>query len=337
VSGARPDEDAHPSATPAGPPAVSAYAGDGGPTALQYAASVASFLLSLFTATTLGAGWYLSTRTDVTTDLLPWLGPDTIRRVWSDAHLIRTGLAFSLPLLLILLAHELGHYVLCRRHRVPATPPLFLPAPLGFGTFGAFIRIRAPIADKRRLLDIGSGGPIAGFLTLLPILLYGVAHSRPAPLNLPAVPGAAELTLLLPGRTVALDLATRLFHGPLPAGTTLDLHPFALAAWVGLLATALNLLPFGQLDGGHVLYAALGRRQRRLAVPLWLLLVAAGALWRGWLLWSAIVLLIGLRHPPVADEETPLGRGRLWVALFCLLLLVLSFSPRPLSLVPVTH
>ena len=138
-----------------------------------------SFLLSLFASTTLGAGWYLSTRTDVTTDLLPWLGPSTVTRVWTDPDLLRLGFQFSIPLLLILLCHELGHYVMCRRYSVRTTPPYFLPAPVGLGTFGAFIRIREPIRDKRQLLDIGVAGPIAGFVALIPFLLYGTAQSHP--------------------------------------------------------------------------------------------------------------------------------------------------------------
>ena len=152
--------------------------------------SALSFLISLFTTTTLGAGWYLSTRTDVTTDLLPWLGPETIRRVWSDPQLLSTGLSFSLPLLLILLCHEFGHYLICRRYQVDASPPYFLPAPVGLGTFGAFIKIRAPIRDKRQLFDIGAGGPLAGFAALIPFLLYGVAKSSPAPLVISPVKNA---------------------------------------------------------------------------------------------------------------------------------------------------
>lgn len=302
----------------------------------RYLLSLLTLALSLFTTTTLGAGWYLSTRTDVTTDLVPLLGPSTIRRVWSDPELLATGLAFSLPLLFILLCHELGHYLICRRYRVPATPPYFLPAPVALGTFGAFIRIRAPIRDKRRLFDIGVGGPIAGFVALTPFLVWGVAQSRPAPLRLAPPDGAAELLLILPGRSLALELVSRVFHGPLPPDTTLDLHPFALAAWVGLLATALNLIPLGQLDGGHILYAVTGHWQRRLALPLWIGLALAGLVyWRGWLFWCFIVLLMGLRHPPVRDERRPLDRRRQLLAVVALALFVLCFMPVPISVLPV--
>jgi membrane-associated protease RseP (regulator of RpoE activity) len=303
---------------------------------LAWPISLLTLVASLFTSTTLGAGWYLSTRTDVTTDLVPLLGGETIRRVWLDPVLLRIGLSFSVPLLLILLCHELGHYLTCRRYGVPATPPFFLPGPVGLGTFGAFIRIKAPIRDKRVLLDVGAGGPIAGFAALLPFLFYGVAHSTPALVT--RVPeGTSAVLLLIPGQSLGLRAVAALFHGPLPAGTVLDLHPFALAAWVGLLATALNLLPIGQLDGGHILYAAVGAWQRRLARPLWAVLMLAGFLWRGWWFWGALLLLMGLDHPRVANESLPLDPRRQGVALLCLVLLVLCFIPVPFEMASVAQ
>lgn len=293
------------------------------------------FLLTLFCTTTLGAGWYLSTRTDVITDLLPILEPRTVRTVWTEPALLATGLRFSLPVMLILLCHEMGHYLACRRYGLPATLPYFLPAPLGLGTLGAFIRIRAPIRRKRVLLDVGAAGPLAGFVALLPFLIYGIARSRPSSVTLVDPEVAGDLLLLLPGRSLAMDLLIRLFHGSRSAGAVMDLHPFALAAWVGLLATALNLLPLGQLDGGHVLYAASGRMQRRLAWLFWGALLLFGLLWRGWWIWCGIVLFMGLKHPPVVDESQPLDPWRRLVALACLALFVLSFSPVPISLVAI--
>ncbi|MEZ5331479.1 MAG: site-2 protease family protein [Thermoanaerobaculia bacterium] len=226
----------------------------------------------------------------------------------------------------------------CRRHRLPATPPFFLPAPIGLGTFGAFIRIRAPIEDRRQLLDVGVWGPLAGFLALLPFLVLGTLWSTPAAIEAVGPTQVTDVVLWVPGRSLALRLLATLFHGPLGPGTTLDLHPFALAAWVGLLVTALNLLPLGQLDGGHILYAAIGRRQARLAPWLWLLLLAAGLLfWPGWILWSLITLVMGLRHPPVLDETTPLDRRRRLLAWLAFGVLVLSFVPVPLDQIPVAR
>jgi len=260
----------------------------------------------------------------VTTDLVPVLSAGLVRRVWSDPALLSLGLSFSLPLLGILLAHEMGHYVVCRRYGIPATLPYFLPVPAMLGTAGAFIRIKAPIRSKRELFDVGFAGPVAGFVALLPFLLVGIARSRPG-----AIPAGASL--LVPGRCLAIQLATLLFHRPLRAGEALNLHPFALAAWFGLFATALNLLPLSQLDGGHILYAAAGRSQRRLALPIWLALAVGGVLWLGWLLWCGIVLLMGLRHPPVVDEWTPLDAKRRALAVVALVLFVLAFMPVPMK------
>lgn len=296
------------------------------------------FVLSFLTTTTLGAGWYLATRTDVLSDLGPWLSPHTVRGVWGDPTLLRLGLSFSLPTLFILLCHEMGHWIACRRHGLPATPPFFLPAPIGLGTFGAFIRIRAPIESRRQLLDVGVWGPLAGFLALLPFLVLGLMWSTPAPIEAVAPGHASDVVLWIPGRSLALLAVARAFHGPLGPHTTLDLHPFALAAWVGLLVTALNLIPLGQLDGGHILYAAVGRSQARLAPWLWTLLVAAGLLlWPGWILWSVITLAMGLRHPRVLDEDRPLDARRRLLAWTALAILILAFVPVPLDQIPVAR
>ena len=312
----------------------------------RWGLAIALFVATFFTTTTLGAYWTLASRTDYVTAMLPLLAPATVAAVWTEhlvagdptsPRLLLVGLSFSIPLLLILLCHELGHYVACRRYRVHATLPYFVPAPIALGTLGAFIRIRSPIRDKRQLFDIGVAGPIAGFVALLPVLFYGIAHSRPTAVAVATTADEWGGTVLLqPGRSLLMELVTRLFHGPLPDGTVLDLHPFALAAWVGLLATSLNLLPLGQLDGGHLLYAVFGARQRRLAWPLWLLLVGAGLYWwKGWLLWATIVLVLGLKHPPLWDESEPLDGRRVAMAVAALAMLVLCFMPVPLVELPV--
>jgi membrane-associated protease RseP (regulator of RpoE activity) len=270
-------------------------------------------------------------RTDMMAVLGPFLMPELVAQVWHSPELLRIGLSFSITALTILLAHEMGHYIACRRYGLPCTLPYFLPVPFNFGTFGAFIKIKAPISSKRQLFDVGIAGPIAGFVTLIPFLLYGIAHSSPAPLNAASGPADATGTILLPGRCLAVELVTWLFHGRLGEGMVLNLHPVALGAWLGLLATAINLLPLGQLDGGHILYAATGRLQRRLALPLWIVLGLLGFFWPGWILWCVIVLLIGLRHPPVHDESTPLDAKRRALAWFALLMFVLSFMPVPIQ------
>ncbi|HYU32514.1 MAG TPA: site-2 protease family protein [Thermoanaerobaculia bacterium] len=301
----------------------------------RYGRALLLLLTTFFTTTTLGPVMVLMSRTDVVTDLAPdgftLLSARLVKAIWTDPGMLRIGLTFSLTALLILLAHELGHYVACRRYGLASTLPYFLPVPMGFGTFGAFIRIYSPIRSKRELFDVGVAGPIAGFIALLPFLFYGVAHSHPV--SLKALPKMGNMVLFAPGRSLAIGLVARLFHGPLAPGTYLDLHPMALGAWLGLFATALNLLPLGQLDGGHILYSAVGRWQRRLAIPLWIGLAVLGIEWPGWWLWCLIVLLIGLFHPPVRDERQPLDAKRRALAVLALLIFALSFMPTPLDIV----
>lgn len=287
-------------------------------------------VLTFLTTTTMGAVWMLYTSTRVMTELQLFLLPETVRQVWTEPGLLRLGLAFSVPSLLILMCHEMGHYLACRRYRLPATLPYFLPLPLGIGTLGAFIRIRAAIRTKRELFDVGVAGPIAGFVALVPFLAAGVAWSEPVDLG--SLPPEIGGVLLVPGQSLALAGLTALFHGPLGAEQVLQLHPFAFAGWLGLLATSLNLIPLGQLDGGHILYAALGRTQRRLALPLWLALLAVAVLvWPGWGLWCVITLIMGLHHPPVRDELEPLDPPRRRLAWVALAIFALSFMPVPIG------
>jgi membrane-associated protease RseP (regulator of RpoE activity) len=291
------------------------------------------FAVTVLSTITLSPVMYIYSRTDLTTVLPLWLAPEVVRAVWRDPALLHAGLGFSFAAMSILFAHEMGHYIACRRYGLACTLPYFLPVPLNFGTFGAFIKIKAPIRTKRELFDVGVAGPIAGFVVLIPFLLYGVAHSQLVPLPHAAPQPSGEV--LAPGRCLAILLATRLFHGPLHDGMYLNLHPMALGAWLGLLATSINLLPLGQLDGGHILYAATGRLQRRLAIPLWLGLALLGWLWQGWILWALIVLVLRLYHPPVWDEREPLDGKRRLIALLALLIFLLSFMPVPLAEIPV--
>ncbi len=292
------------------------------------------FVCTFFTCVTAGGVFLLGARTDIITDLLPFLLPDTIARVWTDPKLLGWGLAYALPVMAILLAHELGHYIACRRYGLPVSPPYFLPSPFLIGTFGAFIRIRTTLRNKRELFDVGVAGPIAGFLVLVPILVYGVAHSVPTRIvRLSASSEAMALTL--PGNNLLYRGLVLWFHGDLPGDMILNPHPFVLAAWVGCFATMLNLLPLAQLDGGHLLYAVAGRRQERMTPFLFAILVAGGFLWLGWFLWAAIVLWLGLRHPPVVDEAQPLGRRRRWLAIAALAIFLLCFMPVPISTIAI--
>jgi membrane-associated protease RseP (regulator of RpoE activity) len=237
------------------------------------------------------------------------------------------GLAFSLPLMAILLAHEMGHYLACRRHRLDASLPFFIPVPFGIGTMGAFIRIRSPLATKRELVDVGASGPLAGFLVALPVLYLGIAQSQ-------VVHQLPQGGYLVFGEPLLFRLLSLWIHPELQKGADLLLHPSGYAAWIGLLVTALNLLPFGQLDGGHIAYAALGRTHRLMAWPLLLVLVLLGFRWSGWWVWAVVALVMGVRHPWIPGEAEPLPQDRKWVVALAALVFFLSFTPEPVKLVP---
>jgi membrane-associated protease RseP (regulator of RpoE activity) len=234
------------------------------------------------------------------------------------------GLPFSLTLLAILLAHEFGHYFACWFYRVDATLPFFIPAPTLIGTLGAFIRIRSPIYTRRALFDIGIAGPLAGFVVLLPALAIGLAYSK----VIPGIANEGELVFGIP----ALQglLAAAVFPGVDPHD--IYLHPVARAAWVGALATALNLLPIGQLDGGHILYSFVGRRHRLLSRIFVAALVPLGLFGsRHWLIWAALLFLLGTRHPSIQDTS-PLGSGRRKLGLLALVTFLVSFTLAPVQI-----
>ena len=240
------------------------------------------------------------------------------------------GLWYSASILAILGAHEFGHYYACRYYGVDASLPYFLPAPLPLtGTLGAFIRIRQRIPGKRELFDIGIAGPIAGFLVAVPVLLVGMGLSRVT--ALPAdTSGFVELGEPLLFRAVAW-----LYWGTPPDGYSINMHPMAFAAWFGLLATALNLFPIGQLDGGHISYAVLGRRSTLVTLATVLVLIGLTFVSSSWIVWTALtvvmLLVFGPRHPRTPDEHIPLDSGRIWLALFALAMFVLCFTPAPIE------
>lgn len=241
------------------------------------------------------------------------------------------GFWYSASILAILGCHEMGHYLACRYYRVDASAPYFLPAPLLTGTFGAFIRIRQPIPGKRELFDIGIAGPIAGFVVAVPVLMVGMYLS-----NVVQIPTRFNGQVLELGEPLLFKAVSWLTFGAIPDGYTVNLHPMAFAAWFGLLATALNLFPIGQLDGGHIAYAVLGGRKSTILTLVMVgCLVALTAMSLSWLVWTVLtvtmLLTFGPRHPRVFDEHVPLDRGRLWLALFALVMFVLCFSPAPIE------
>jgi membrane-associated protease RseP (regulator of RpoE activity) len=241
------------------------------------------------------------------------------------------GLLYALSLMIILTGHELGHFLTCRRYGIPATYPFFLPGPPFLGTFGAFIRIKSPVHFKRQIFDVGASGPLTGFLLTLPILALGTAFSRVVPFV--ETPGTISF-----GEPLLFRLLAALFFGRVPDGSSLILHPVGFAGWVGLLVTALNLLPIGQLDGGHVSYAVLGRRAWVLSRLMVVFLFLMGFFFNmTWLVLAVVILVLEirtrtrLRHPPVVDEGAPLGVGRTVLSVAILLIFALSFIPEPVK------
>jgi len=243
--------------------------------------------------------------------------------IWNDPGLLVAGLPFSFTLLGILLAHELGHYFACRYYGIAASFPYFVPAPTIIGTMGAFIRIRSPIVNRKALFDVGIAGPLVGFLFAVPALALAVAHSK-------VLAGAQASAVVLFGQPLIEKLFALLLH---PEGTAanLFLHPVGRAAWVGLLATGLNLLPVGQLDGGHIVYALLGRIHRQISlIMIVILLILGRTFWSGWYVWAVLLLLLGFRHPRLIDQWEPLDAKRRAWALVALLIFALCFIPAPI-------
>ena len=243
--------------------------------------------------------------------------------------LLYKGIPFSFTLLLILGTHEMGHYLVSRRHHLDVTLPYFIPAPpipFIIGTFGAFIRIRSPIRDKRALLDVGCAGPLTGVLVAIPVILVGLK------LSTVTVMGGGEEGLTL-GEPLLFKLLSWLALGPLTPEQNVVLHPAAFAGWIGLLVTALNLIPVGQLDGGHVAYALFPEHHRYISlVSLGLLVICGLLFWKGWLFWAGLIAFLGWRHPPPYQFWVPLDRRRRVLGIITIVVFVLTFSPTPFVL-----
>jgi membrane-associated protease RseP (regulator of RpoE activity) len=283
---------------------------------------VVLFLLTLATTTMAGVGHYASFASDlgrVTLDL-------------TTTQLILRGLWYSGAVLLILGAHEFGHYFACRYYGIDASLPYFIPLPLvsPLGTLGAVIRIRQPIPTKRQFFDVGIAGPIAGFIVLVPVLFLAMAAS-----HVVAIP--ADFKGVEFGEPLLFRLASHLFFGTIPEHHSVNLHPAGWGAWFGMLATALNLAPVGQLDGGHVSYAVFGRRSSAITIGTIAVMLGLLTVSMGYIVWIALLILmmltLGPHHPRTPDEAEPLDGRRLAVAAFAVAMFVLCFTPVPMELV----
>ncbi len=283
------------------------------------------FLATLLTTTVVGAAMQMDFDRNVPFDIEHSL--TLYGQAWKTPSILLQGLPFSLTLLTILMAHELGHYLAAVYHRVDASLPYFMPSPF-MGTFGAFIRVRSAICSKRVLFDIGVAGPVAGFIFLLPAFAVGLAFSK----VIPNIGHQGNVQFGVPALQWLLQKA--IF--PSAGGGDVYLHPVARAAWVGTFATAMNLLPIGQLDGGHILYSLFPAWHKRVSMImcgalllLGVALVVAGTAWYGWIVWALILFFLGRRHPMVYDAY-PLGAGRGKLGWLALVIFVLCFAYAPI-------
>jgi len=240
---------------------------------------------------------------------------------------IYKGMPFALSLMAILLSHEFAHYFVSKIHGVKATLPYFIPAPTIFGTFGAFIKMQSPITTRKSLIDIGASGPIAGFVLSVTACIIGLSLSEV--MVMPKAPGT-----LIFGDSLLFSLLANITLGAIPEGYDIMLHPIAFAGWIGLFVTSMNLIPVGQLDGGHIAYALLGEKHKRFSFALVILMAVLGLfLWEGWIIWSILLLVLGLRHPPVIYWEVPLDRKRAFIGWLSLVIFILTFNPIPVKVV----
>jgi membrane-associated protease RseP (regulator of RpoE activity) len=290
-------------------------------------------VLTFITTTLAGSLHYYAFMQDLASADLPRLAEPPFTAIVTDPTFYIHGLWYSLTILAILGCHEMGHYVMCLRYGVIATRPFFLPVPpvpFMTGTLGAFIRIKSRIPTKIALFDIGIAGPIAGFVVAVPMLFAGLAMSR-----IDRLPQDASSLIEL-GEPLMFKFAAFLVWGHVGSGSSINMHPMAFAAWFGLLATALNLFPISQLDGGHIAYAVFGRRST--IVSLVMISVAVGLttfVSLSWIVWTVLTIVmlfvVGPHHPPTLDDETPLDGKRLVLAAIALGMLIVCFTPAPIG------
>lgn len=240
------------------------------------------------------------------------------------------GLPFAGTLMTILLFHEFSHYIASRKNHTKATLPYFIPAPSIIGTFGAFIKMKSPIITRKALIDIGASGPIAGFIVSVIASVIGLSMSEVV-----FIPSAGEGALTL-GDSILFSFLSKIMIGITPDKHDILLHPVAFAGWIGLFVTSLNLIPIGQLDGGHIAFAILGNRHRYLSIILvaafailGISAVLGGSGWEGWLVWAILMLVLGIKHPPVIYWEAPLDPKRRFIGVLTFIIFIITFIPSP--------
>jgi membrane-associated protease RseP (regulator of RpoE activity) len=253
-------------------------------------------------------------------------GENPFVRPW----LLYRGVPFSFSLMFILGVHELGHYYASRRWGVQTTLPYFIPVPppiFLLGTLGAFIKVKSRIVNRKALIDIGAAGPLVGFVASIAAVLIGLK------LSAVVAPEAVEGGSVILGESLLFSFLSRIALGSEAAQQEVLLHPIAFAGWLGLFVTVLNLLPLGQLDGGHIVYALLGKKHRFVAGTVFLGLVPLGwYLWPGWFIWIVLGIMTGLRHPPPIDDVSPLDAKRTLIGIFTLVIFIICFIPVPIKI-----
>jgi membrane-associated protease RseP (regulator of RpoE activity) len=238
---------------------------------------------------------------------------------------IYAGLPFAGTLMIILLCHEFSHYLSSKKHHVAATLPYFIPAPTLFGTFGAFIKMKTPITTKNALMDIGASGPIAGFVASVIATAIGLYLSK-------IVPVSKEGVMLTLGDSLLFSGLSKLILGTVPNHFDVLLHPVAFAGWIGFFVTSINLIPVGQLDGGHIAYALLGERHANVSKVLILVMILLGVfLWEGWAVWAVLLILLGFRHPPIVYSGFPLDPKRKVIGWIAVIIFIITFMPVPIT------
>jgi len=243
------------------------------------------------------------------------------------------GFWYSISIITILLSHEMGHYFMCRKYNIRATLPFFIPFPVPplnpFGTMGAVIKIEDRIPNRKALFDVGVAGPLAGLVFTIPALIIGLKLSTVVEIR-----DLSPNTLYL-GESLLFSQVSRLIIGKLPEGYDVILHPMAFAGWAGLFVTALNLLPLGQLDGGHVMYAIFGQASGNIYKLVLVAFIVVCAIWYpGWLLLIILFIWFGYRHPPPTDDLTPLDHRRRILGYFVFAIFIFSFTPVPFRFTP---
>jgi hypothetical protein len=281
------------------------------------------FVITIMACFVVGITWsvnYVYAGT-IVEDVGPSIGLELLR----NPEVIALSMLYAVVLIAILLAHEMGHYLMCRYYRIDATLPYFIPAPTLIGTLGAFIRIRSPITRKHQLFDVGVAGPLAGFVLAVPAMIYGLSLSK-------VVAPLPHENVLVFGEPLLFKIVSEAMFKGAPGNFDMILHPMAFAGWVGILVTALNLFPIGQLDGGHIVYAVLGPKSKVLGRPLLVAFIAMGVVfWVGWFVWALLIGFIGLKHPRILDEDIPISSGRRLIAIAVIVIFILSFIPDPVQ------